>query len=84
LRPTSLGCPGGILLVTCHGFEVARSAAARLRVDDVLLKPVSAPELVAAVSYAREQGLRRGTPLAPIDPTTTNLADLSELSTGRF
>ena len=75
---TSLGCPCGILLVTGQGFEIARSAAARLRVDDVLLKPVGAPELVAAVSYAREQGLRRRTPVASIDPTTTDLADLSE------
>lgn len=75
---TSLGCPCGILLVTGHGFEIARSAAARLHVDDVLLKPVGAPELVAAISYAREQGLRRRSPVAPIDPTSTDLADLSE------
>jgi len=74
----SLGCPCGILLVTGHGGDVARSAAARLRVDDVLLKPVDAAELVAAISWAREQGLRRRVPVAPIDPTVDDLADLSE------
>jgi CheY-like chemotaxis protein len=74
----SAGCPCGIVLVTGHGPEIACSAAARLRVDDVLLKPVATAELVSSVDRARAQGVRRRTPVSPIPLPPGDQDDLAE------